>query len=97
MKVEILERAWQDLLEGYWFYELQAPGVGMRFLQEMKRQIDSLYETAGIHRSVSGRTRWIISRKFSHAIYYHVNGDTAYVEAVIDCRRSPTWIRQRLK
>jgi hypothetical protein len=97
VKVELLEPARQDLLDGYWFYELQAPGVGLRFLEEMKRQIDSLYQTAGIHRRVNERSHWIITRKFSHAIYYHVNGDIAYVEAVIDCRRSPDWIKQRLK
>lgn len=76
MKVIILDPAWQDLVDGYWFYELQAPGVGLRFLKEMKTEIDSLYDTAGIHRRVSERYHWIISRKFSHAVYYRVNGDT---------------------
>lgn len=96
MKVAILERAQRDLLAGYWFYEKQAPGVGARFLHELETLIDSLRDTAGIHRRVHGRYRWAISRKFSHAVYYHVEGDTAYVDAVIDCRRSPDWIRKRL-
>ena len=96
MKVVILDPALLDLLEGYWFYETQAPGVGARFLQKMQAEIDSLYDTAGIHRRVRGPYHWIISPKFSHAIYYHVDGDTAYVDAVIDCRRSPDWIRKRL-
>ena len=96
MKVVILEPAQFDLLEGYWFYETQATGVGTKFVQEMKAAIDSLYHTAGIHRCVSGRYHWIISRRFSHAVYYHVEGEVAYVAAVIDCRRSPEWIRTRL-
>lgn len=96
MKVEILEPAKQDLLCGYWFYEKQAQGVGARFLAEMCALIDTLYVTAGIHRRVRGRYHWIISRKFSHAVYYHTEGDTAYVDAVIDCRRWPGWIEQRL-
>ena len=63
----------------------------------MQAEIETLTGTAGIHRRVRGPYRWIVSRKFSHAVYYHVEGDTAYVDAVIDCRRSPDWIRQRLK
>jgi len=97
MKVEILEPAKQDLMDGYWFYEKQAPGVGARFFTEMRMLIDSLNDTAGIHRLVHGRYHWIISRKFSHAIYYHTANDTAYVDAVLDCRRSPEWIKQRLQ
>ncbi len=96
MKVEILDSAKRDLLDGYWFYERQASGVGAYFLRTLQAEIDSLAGTAGIHRRVRGRYHWMISRKFSHAVYYHVQGDTAFVDAVIDCRRSPDWIRKRL-
>jgi plasmid stabilization system protein ParE len=97
MKVVVLENARQDLLDGYEFYENQAPGVGAYFLRTVTPEIDSLRETAGIHRRVKGRFHWVLVRKFSHAIYYYVEGDIAYVDAVIDCRRSPEWIRRRLR
>ena len=31
------------------------------------------------------------------AIYYDVNGDIARVQAVLDCRRNPSWTRTRLE
>ncbi len=97
MKLVVLESAWRDLRESYHFYERQNPGVGAYFLRTMIPEIDSLRDTAGIHRRVIGRHHWLLVRKFSHAVYYHLQGDTAYVDAVIDCRRSPDWIKQRLK
>lgn len=96
MKIEILGSAQRDLLDGYWFYEKQASGLGAYFLQHLKAEIDALADTAGIHRRIRGQYHWIVSKKFPHAVYYHVQNETAYVDAVIDCRRSPHWIRKRL-
>jgi hypothetical protein len=58
--------------------------------------LDSLAETGGIHRVVYGQHR-LLSATFPYAIYYEVEGHTVLVNAVIDCRRNPTWIRKRLK
>jgi len=37
MKVQILDTAEQDLVEGYWFYEMQQPGLGAYFLNSINR------------------------------------------------------------
>jgi len=37
-----------------------------------------------------------LSKRFPFTIYYHVDGDTATVVAVLDARRSPQWLRRRL-
>jgi hypothetical protein len=42
-------------------------------------------------------THKMIARRFPYAIYYRINRETVEVHAIIDCRRSPDWIRQRLK
>ena len=31
MRVQILDMAEEDLVEGYWFYEMQQPGLGAYF------------------------------------------------------------------
>ncbi len=97
MKVEILQSAKRDLLECYWFYELQKPGLGSYFLEHLQRDIDSLESYAGTHRRAYKRYHWMGSKKFPHAVLYFIQGDTAFVDAVIDCRRSPDLIKQRLK
>ena len=96
MRIEIHDDARQDLIAGFHFYEKQEPGLGGYFLDCLYSDIDSLQLYAGIHQIVFGQHR-CLSKRFPFAIYYTVTGDTIRVNAVLDCRRNPTWIRQRLQ
>jgi len=42
MKIRILERAEQDLMAGYYFYESQGQGLGDYFLDTLYSDIDAL-------------------------------------------------------
>lgn len=82
MKVQILREALQDLIWGYRFCEARQEGLGDHFL-------------AGIHSRHLGYNR-LLCKRFPFAVYYRVESDVARVHAVLDCRRDPSWIRQRL-
>jgi plasmid stabilization system protein ParE len=96
MRIEILSEAAEDLLNGYHFYERQAPNLGNYFLDSLYSDIDSLLVYAGIHPIVYGKHR-SLSKRFPYAIYYSVEVETVRVHAVLDCRRNPSWIRKRLR
>ncbi len=96
MRIEILPKANEDLLNGYRFYERQAPNLGDYFLDSLYSDIDSLLVYAGIHAVVYGKHR-SLSKRFPYAIYYNVVAKTVRVHAVLDCRRSPSWTRNRLR
>jgi len=96
MKIEILDDAKDDLVDGFHFYEEQSSELGSYFLDSLFADIDSLLLHAGVHRIVHGSYRCVASR-FPFAIYYRVEPDAIRVRAVIDCRRNPTWIRRRLR
>ncbi len=96
MKIEILGAARQDLLDGYRFYERRAEAVGAYFVDTLISDIDSLIVTAGVHPTHFGGYYRLLSKRFPFAIYYRVENQTARVYAVLDCRRSPAWIRNRL-
>ena len=96
MRIELLDEAKEDLVVGYYFYEEQARGVGVYFLDSLFADIDSLLLHAGVHRVVNGSHRCLASR-FPFAIYYRVEGDVVRVRAVLDCRRNPAWIRRRVQ
>ena len=49
MKVQILESARRDLVEGFYFYEKQADGIGSYFLESMYLDVEALRDNAGIH------------------------------------------------
>lgn len=96
MKIEILDDAQQDLIEGFQFYEGRETGVGSYFLDCLFSDIDSLLLFAGIHQVVYGYHR-SLSKRFPFAIYYDIVGELIRVHAVLDCRRNPSWIRKRLR
>ena len=96
MKIEILDEAQQDLIEGFHFYEERVVGLGSYFLDCLFSDIDSLVLYAGIHQVTYGYHR-CLSKRFPFAIYYSAERDLVRVQAVLDCRRSPSWIRKRLE
>ncbi len=96
MKIEILDEAEQDLIDGFRFYEAQGVGLGEYFLDSVFADIDSLRLHAGIHPRHFGCHR-LLSRRFPFAIYYNMARKVARVVAVLDCRRDPAAIENRLK
>jgi hypothetical protein len=97
MKIKILNSANQDLIDGYWFYEKQAEGLGVFFLDTLFSDIDSLIIYAGIHPLFFERYHRLLSKRFPFAVYYRIEDDTILVYTVLDCRRNPAWVRKKLK
>ena len=95
MRIEILAEAEQDLLDGFRFYERQSAGVGGYFCDSVLADIESLHRFAGVHAMEFGYYR-MLARRFPFAIYYRIDGERICVYAVLDCRRSPAWIHDRL-
>ena len=53
----LLEGAKQDLCNGWFFYERQTAGLGVRFLAAIKADVRLLTGYAGIHLQVDGHDR----------------------------------------
>lgn len=96
MKVQVLEEALGDLAAGYHFYESQSDGLGTYFLDSLWSDVDSLCVYAGIHPVYLGYHR-LLSKRFPFALYYRIDMNVARIRAILDCRRNPAWIRNRLK
>lgn len=96
MKIEILDEAQENLIQGFHFYESWEPGLGSYSIDCLFSDIDSLFVYAGIHQLVYDYHR-CLSKRFPFAIYYSIDTQLVRVHAVLDCRRNPSWIRKRLK
>ena len=94
--VRISADALEDLNDGYLFYEAQQAGLGDYFASCLRADIEGLRVYAGIHRVVYRDYHRLLSRVFPYGIFYTMEGDAAVVWAVIDLRRDPAWIHQRL-
>ena len=97
MRVKILDTAEEDLVEGYWFYERQQPGLGAYFRSSIYADLHALEKTAGVHRIVYKNYHRALATRFPFALYYSLSEQTAFVRAIVDCRRDPTWIREHLQ
>lgn len=95
MKIRILPPARFDLIDGYWFYEEREIGLGDYFIESILADMDSLVLYAGIHATHFGKHRMIAS-KFPHSIFYIINSNEIQIHAVLDNRRNPDWISERL-
>jgi hypothetical protein len=94
--VEILREAWDDLLEGVEFYDDQAAGLGVRFMDEMQEELRMLTGIAGVHGVHWGCHR-ALPEVWPWAIYYLLEDDKIVVTAVCDCRRDPEANRLKVR
>jgi hypothetical protein len=97
MKLEILDLAKQDLIEGFQFYEQKEQGLGDYFLTHLFSDIERLRICGGIHPISYHHYHRALSKRFPFAIYYTLEHGTVKVRSIIDCRRRPSWIQSHLK
>lgn len=97
MQLRIALSAERDVERGFHFYERQNVGVGDYFLDAMSVEIQSLTYYAGVHAIGAGGAFRLPTKRFPFAIYYRVLGDVITIAAVLDCRRSPRWIKKQLQ
>jgi hypothetical protein len=97
MRIEIFDKAENDLVEGYLFYEAQQAGLGTYFLESIYSDIESLRLYAGIHRVAYRDYHRLVSKRFPFTVFYTLTGETASIHAIVDARRRPAWIRDHLK
>jgi plasmid stabilization system protein ParE len=88
--------AFADLDDIFSFYERKETGLGEYFRSRINEDIEGLILTAGIHRKTFKDYHRLLSRVFPHAVYYTVTESEIIVWAVVDCRRHPDWISDRL-
>ncbi len=96
MNIKILKSAKEDLIEGYYFYEMQQKGLGTYFLEALFGDIESLRLFAGRHRIHFKKYHRLLSKRFPFAIYYQFNHNEVQIYAILDCRKNSAWIRKRL-
>lgn len=95
MILRILESAKRDLINGFSFYEQQAPALGDYFLDSIFSDVDSLVIYSGIHPLFFERYHCMFSKRFPFAIYYRIENDTILIQAILDCRQNPDTIEKR--
>lgn len=97
MKIVVLRSARKTIADGFWFYENQEAGLGSYFRNSIMADIRSLKLYAGIHQVHFDKYHRLVSRTFPYSIFYRVEESEIRVYAVLDSRRDPDWISDRLR
>ena len=90
-QIQILLDAESDLEEGRSFYGNQQYAIGEYFWDCFLSDIESLVIYAGVHAKQYGYYR-MSSKRFPYSIYYDMDGEVAYIIAVLPMRKNPDWI-----
>ena len=90
-RVEIHELAARELNEAIQYYELECPGLGAAFLDEIERCLDRVADHPEAGPALAGPVRRRLLRRFPYALLYKANPDGIRVLAVMNLRRRPTY------
>ena len=96
MNVQLSDDAERDLRDGLAFYDGCDRQAGDYFFESMTSDIRSLSFLGGVH-SMRHGFHCMSASRFPFAIYYAVRTDVVLVVAILDERRDPKWIMDRLK
>ena len=88
MKVRVLGSAAADHDAGQLFYRVHGAEVERHFLRVVFAEVDNLKHSAGCHLQVGPYYR-VLTRPFSHALYYRIIDREVVIYRVLDCRRDP--------
>ena len=97
MKAEFLPEAEEEFREAVRYYETEAPGVGLRFVTEVRRGItfitENPYAAAGVGRGIRRK----VLNHFPYSLLYAVESELIVIVAVAHQKRRPRYWWGRAK
>jgi toxin ParE1/3/4 len=93
--ISIHEIAETEINEAADFYDLESPGLGDVFIDEIQRAIQSIVEFPAAAPLVRGRVRKRIVTKFPYSLVYAAREDEVRIVAVAHHKRRPFYWRGR--
>lgn len=89
LRFSIHEMAEAEINEAADFYDLEDPGLGSVFIDELERGIESIYQFPEAARLVRGRVRKKPLVRFPYSLVYSVRSDEVRLLAVAHQKRRP--------
>ena len=92
----ILLEAEKEMRDAVRFYESRAIGLGLDFLSEMERAIQSIKDSPEAWPIIEGKVRRRLLYRFPFGILYYIEADKVFIVAIAHLRRKPGYWRKRL-
>lgn len=95
MNVQLSDEAERDLLDGIAFYDDSSRQAGDLFFDSLTADLRALSFLGGVH-AIRHSYHCASASRFPFAIYYTVVSGIVLVVAILDERRDPEWVANRL-
>jgi plasmid stabilization system protein ParE len=95
-KVVLTRLAELEIEEASDWYDLQRPGLGDEFRDQVERDARALGETPQRWPVYESDIRRYVMSRFPYLIYYHTGADVVTILRVVHGRRDPEAIRRNL-
>ncbi len=80
-----------ELNEAAQYYDLEAPGLGPAFLEEVDRCLQSIQAAPEAGAILHGTVRRRLLRRFAYALLYKINPSGIRILAVMNLKRRPNY------
>jgi len=97
MNSEFLPEADEEFREAVRYYENEAPGVGLRFVAEVRRGVTFITENPFVAASAGSGIRRKVLNHFPYSLLHAVESELVVIVAVAHHKRRPRYWRGRLK
>lgn len=97
MNSEFLPEADEEFREAVRYYENEAPGVGLRFIAEVRRGVAFITENPFAAAPVGNGIRRKVLNHFPYSLLYSVESELVVIVAVAHVKRRPRYWRVRIK
>ncbi len=97
MKIVFLENAQLELDDAIDYYNLERPGLGEEFLQEVLSSLDRVAQFPDAWHPLSKNTRRCQTRRFSYGIIYSASENSILIVAISHLHRRPFHWQERIK
>jgi plasmid stabilization system protein ParE len=95
--ISFLPEVEEDVLNGYFWYENKAKGLGEEFLRVFYVGVADLSRNPLLFRKVYKDFRRCLLRRFPYSIYYRTDENRVIIFGLFHCARNPIVIKRELK
>ena len=95
--VVFLPEAEQEMIEAAKYYQLQALGLGVDYLSEVERAVQSIAESPRTWPVIEGGLRRRLIRRFPFGILYRIAPTEIVIIAIAHLKRRPGYWKKRIK
>lgn len=94
-QIRFLRPAELELLDAAHFYELQAAGLGVQFLNKIDDALENIRTSPQRYPIIKDDVRRCLIKRFPYALLYRIDADVIIVQATMHLRRRPDYWVER--